>query len=331
MKHYMITSSDGSSTLKLEEFDECYHSTNGAFAEACHIYIHSGIEFLWRSVIHRRTDVNYQKLEDHHLETAGNINMSQANTDICIIDIGLGTALNCISALLWHQAMARSGMPAPRIHYIGLEKYPISMDEALLLNFPQHITGQQSLLYPNIASFSNISNVSNVSNVYYAMTGTREQNRPLVCPTYGERKMFCQEEVGRWFEMIHKVDWEENVNLAPDFILTKHKCDITECTADDFRSKLYPEAPSAIFYDTFSPATQPHLWDKRIFEEIFQGSQPGSILTTYSSKGIVKQALREAGFKLERLPGPAGKRHILRACKQATTSNNNKHTIYCSK
>ena len=297
MKHYMITSSDGSSTLKLEEFDECYHSTNGAFAEACHIYIHSGIEFLWRSVIHRRTDVNYQKLEDHHLETAGNINMSQANTDICIIDIGFGTALNCISALLWHQAMARSGMPAPRIHYIGLEKYPISMDEALLLNFPQHITGQQSLLYPNIASFSNISNVSNFSNVYY-----------------------CREEVGRWFEMIHKVDWEENVKLAPDFILTKHKCDITECTADDFRSKLYPEAPSAIFYDTFSPATQPHLWDKRIFEEIFQGSQPGSILTTYSSKGIVKQALREAGFKLERLPGPAGKRHILRTCKQATNN-----------
>ena len=297
MKHHMITSSDGSSTLKLEEFDECYHSTNGAFAEACHIYIHSGIEFLWRSVIQRTTDLNYQKLEDHHLETAGNINMSQAGTDICIIDVGLGTALNCISALLWHQAMARSGMPAPRIHYIGLEKYPISMDEALLLNFPQHITGQQSLLYPNIASFSNISNVSNFSNVYY-----------------------CREEVGRWFEMIHKVDWEENVKLAPDFILTKHKCDITECTADDFRSKLYPEAPSAIFYDTFSPATQPHLWDKRIFEEIFQGSQPGSILTTYSSKGIVKQALRKAGFKLERLPGPAGKRHILRACKQATNN-----------
>lgn len=311
MKHYMITSSDGSSTLKLEEFDECYHSTNGAFAEACHIYIHSGIEFLWRSVIHRRTDVNYQKLEDHHLETAGNINMSQANTDICIIDIGLGTALNCISALLWHQAMAISGMPAPRIHYIGLEKYPISMDEALLLNFPQHITEQQSLLYPNIASFSNVSNVSNFSNV-----------------SSFSNVYYCREEVGRWFEMIHKVDWEENVKLAPDFILTKHKCDITECTADDFRSKLYPEAPSAIFYDTFSPATQPHLWDKRIFEEIFQGSQPGSILTTYSSKGIVKQALREAGFKLERLPGPAGKRHILRACKQ--TTNNKQQTITTS-
>lgn len=273
MKHYIITSSDGSNTLKLEEFDECYHSTNGAFAEACHIYIHSGLEELW----------NYHR--------------------VCVIDVGLGTALNCITTLLWHQALVRSGTPAPQIHYIGLEKYPISFDEALMLNFPEHITEKQSLLYPTLHNFSR------------TVPAKREQDSTQVCPTCGERDMFCREEVGRWFEMIHMVDWEKDIELAQGFTLTKQRCDITECLAGDFCSRLYPEAPSAIFYDTFSPATQPHLWDKRIFEEIFKGSQPGSILTTYSSKGIVKQALREAGFKLERLPGPAGKRHILRARK----------------
>jgi Protein of unknown function (DUF752). len=38
-------------------------------------------------------------------------------------------------------------------------------------------------------------------------------------------------------------------------------------------------------------------------------------LVTYCSKGIVKQAIRNAGFALERLSGPKGKRHIIRAYK----------------
>ena len=48
---------------------------------------------------------------------------------------------------------------------------------------------------------------------------------------------------------------------------------------------------------------------------IWKGIAPGSVLTTYCSKGVVKQRLRESGFHLERLTGPPGKRHILRACK----------------
>jgi tRNA U34 5-methylaminomethyl-2-thiouridine-forming methyltransferase MnmC len=43
----------------------------------------------------------------------------------------------------------------------------------------------------------------------------------------------------------------------------------------------------------------------------------GGILTTYSSKGIVKRALKAAGFKIEKLPGPPGKREILRAVKSS--------------
>ena len=74
----------------------------------------------------------------------------------------------------------------------------------------------------------------------------------------------------------------------------------------------YEGKPSAIFYDTFSPATQPELWDEKIFRAIACGCASGSILTTYCSKGTVKQALRNAGFNLERLDGPPGKRHILR-------------------
>jgi tRNA U34 5-methylaminomethyl-2-thiouridine-forming methyltransferase MnmC len=41
----------------------------------------------------------------------------------------------------------------------------------------------------------------------------------------------------------------------------------------------------------------------------------GGILVTYSVKGIVVRALRSAGFRTEKMAGPPGKRHILRAIK----------------
>jgi tRNA U34 5-methylaminomethyl-2-thiouridine-forming methyltransferase MnmC len=37
---------------------------------------------------------------------------------------------------------------------------------------------------------------------------------------------------------------------------------------------------------------------------------------TYCAKGVVRRMLQTSGFKVERLPGPPGKREILRATKQ---------------
>ena len=61
----------------------------------------------------------------------------------------------------------------------------------------------------------------------------------------------------------------------------------------------------------------------RAFAAVFGGEQhkmfdmlePNGILTTYSSKGAVRRALQAAGFKIEKLPGPAGKREMIRARK----------------
>jgi len=41
-----------------------------------------------------------------------------------------------------------------------------------------------------------------------------------------------------------------------------------------------------------------------------------SVLTTYSSAGVVKRALRNVGFKVKRKPGPEGKFHMLNATKK---------------
>jgi tRNA U34 5-methylaminomethyl-2-thiouridine-forming methyltransferase MnmC len=42
----------------------------------------------------------------------------------------------------------------------------------------------------------------------------------------------------------------------------------------------------------------------------------GGVLTTYCAKGDVRRAMLAAGFGVEKLQGPPGKRHILRAVKE---------------
>ena len=292
MRHYIITSSDGSDTMKLEEFDECYHSTNGAFAEACHIYIHNGIEHLWK------------KIRNFNIENA-------SSNSIVIYDIGIGTALNCISTLLWQQSLSRNNKPAPHIHYIGIEKYPIPVQEAMQLNFPEHLSIKQHILYPddwNMGNAKKIAPPDSDSKDYPAYY--REEN-------VNKLNLFDKNEIALWFKAIHTAEWEKDVEITKGFTLTKIKGDVAECTSEDFRSTIYPNSPSIIYYDTFSPATQPSLWDKSIFLEIFKGVNNHSLLTTYCAKGIVKQALRDVGFIIERLPGPPGKRHILRATKES--------------
>lgn len=70
-----------------------------------------------------------------------------------------------------------------------------------------------------------------------------------------------------------------------------------------------------VYFDAFSPDSQPELWNISVFRKLYNAMANGGILTTYSCKGVVKRALVEVGFNIEKLPGPPGKREFLRAVK----------------
>ncbi|TSA23637.1 MAG: SAM-dependent methyltransferase [Bacteroidetes bacterium] len=115
-------------------------------------------------------------------------------------------------------------------------------------------------------------------------------------------------DAGKWFRKIHEAPWEDPCRIEQHFRLTKIEGDL----------RLLPILESAfqiVFFDAFSPDVQPHLWSREIFGKMFRILRPGGILVTYSCKGEVKRALKEAGFTTEKLPGPPGKREILRAWK----------------
>ena len=70
-----------------------------------------------------------------------------------------------------------------------------------------------------------------------------------------------------------------------------------------------------VYFDAFGPDVQPEIWKEEIFRNIALSMIKGGVLVTYSAKGSVRRALRNAGFSVEKLPGPAGKREITRAVK----------------
>ncbi len=110
------------------------------------------------------------------------------------------------------------------------------------------------------------------------------------------------------FRALHLARWEEDVLVDESFSLRKIKADIGGMILpDDFYD--------VVFFDAFSPDKQEALWSIGVFKTLYKSMRYSSVLTTYSVKGDVKRALKAAGFSIEKLPGPKGKREILRAEK----------------
>jgi len=109
-------------------------------------------------------------------------------------------------------------------------------------------------------------------------------------------------------EAIHAAKWEEKSTINPHFELVKTKV--------DFRNFLgQANSFDLIYFDAFAPSAQAELWSLAIFQEMFKVLKPGGRLVTYCVKGSVRRTMVEAGFKVEKIPGPPGKREIARALK----------------
>ena len=109
------------------------------------------------------------------------------------------------------------------------------------------------------------------------------------------------------FLQIHQAPWEKDWQVNENFTL--HKKQVT-------LQKFEPNRRfDLVYFDAFAPESQPELWTATIFEKIYEWSEPQAIFVTYSAKGDVRRALQKVGFKVEKLPGPPGKREMLRAVK----------------
>lgn len=105
MKRKIIQTLDGSTTIQLQEWDECYHSKHGAIQEAQHVFIKNGLSLF-------------------------------QNKHVSILEIGFGTGLNCFITYLESKKMNQT------IDYVGIEAYPVLSDEVQSMNYVQELNAQ---------------------------------------------------------------------------------------------------------------------------------------------------------------------------------------------
>lgn len=220
MQRKIITTSDGSKTIHIVDWDEQYHSKHGAIQEAYHVFIKSGLSLF-------------------------------KNSSIAILEIGFGTGLNCLISLLEAQKRDLD------ISYTGVEAYPVTSEELQELNYISEL---------NADAF------------------------------------------GQHFAKMHVTAWEKQINITDYFSLHKQQKDFMQI--DDTNTF------NLIYFDAFGARVQPELWTEAIFEKMFAALKSNGVLVTYAAKGSVRRAMLAVGFVVERLPGPPGKREMLRATKK---------------
>ena len=106
MKREIIVTDDGSTTIRIPEWDENYHSTHGAIQEAKHVFIKNGLDLL------------------------------QNQKSISLLEIGFGTGLNAFITFL-------ETLDKEKVNYVGVEAYPISSEEIAQMNYVTELQATQ--------------------------------------------------------------------------------------------------------------------------------------------------------------------------------------------
>ena len=110
------------------------------------------------------------------------------------------------------------------------------------------------------------------------------------------------------FEMkFHSSNSGELISIQENFSFVR-----MEVGLEEFQTE---EKFDVIYYDAFGPRVEPGLWTLERMQQCFNLLNEGGILVTYCAKGEVRRNLQAAGFVVERLAGPPGKREMLRGVK----------------
>jgi tRNA U34 5-methylaminomethyl-2-thiouridine-forming methyltransferase MnmC len=98
MKREIVITGDGSTTIRIPDWNENYHSSHGAIQEAKHVFFTHGLDVF------------------------------QNQDEISILEIGFGTGLNAFITFL-------ETLTKVKVNYVGVEAYPISAAEVAQMNY----------------------------------------------------------------------------------------------------------------------------------------------------------------------------------------------------
>ena len=113
------------------------------------------------------------------------------------------------------------------------------------------------------------------------------------------------------FATLHRSSWETPNQITSQLLLLKRQTKLQ--TID-----LEPKSFDVVYYDAFAPNKQPELWTIDILRKVIDAMKLNGVLVTYCAKGQLKRDLKELGLRVETLPGPPGKKEMVRATREET-------------
>lgn len=110
------------------------------------------------------------------------------------------------------------------------------------------------------------------------------------------------------FEKIHALPWNSWQQVTPRAALFKSESALQAVALPDLNFDI-------VYYDAFAPNKQPDMWTVEVLQKVVTKLQTGGVFVTYCAKGQLKRDLKALGLEVESLPGPPGKREMIRAIK----------------
>lgn len=110
------------------------------------------------------------------------------------------------------------------------------------------------------------------------------------------------------FASLHESPWQVPLEIVPGFTLQKIEGRLENI---ELPSTIF----DVIFFDAFAPSKQPEMWTLPVLTKVTDAVKPDGVFVTYCAKGQLKRDLRTLYKTTEALPGPPGKREMLRAVK----------------
>jgi len=111
-----------------------------------------------------------------------------------------------------------------------------------------------------------------------------------------------------YFDTIHAAKWGVSETLHTHFSFRKIQSGIQSLEGITEHFHL-------VYFDAFAPGKQPEMWHREVLATIYNLLGSKGVLVTYCAKGQVKRDLADVGFLVETLPGPPGKREMVRGTK----------------
>ena len=121
-------------------------------------------------------------------------------------------------------------------------------------------------------------------------------------------EFFKDKTVKERFLELHKAAWETKFQQNEFFNILK-----SEAKLQDFNSNSFFDI---VFFDAFAPSKQSEMWDLEVIEKTASLLNSNGVFVTYCAKGQLKRDLKAVGLSVETLPGPPGKKEMVRGVKR---------------